>query len=304
MQLYARDSDTGTIVSAAKAEKQKNYICYECQTPVRMRGGLHRQNHFFHTHPKRKCSLHGKGLIHLLTQIELQKLINSESDCHLEYYFPEINRIADVVWLTPKIIFEIQCSPISAKEVHQRQKDYANIGFTVVWILHDHLYNQWRLSSGELAAKHYTCYYTNMNCEGIGIIYDQFEIIHLAIRKKTLSPLPIDITKFHQIDINTLNIIQINNEPLNIIKERLQRWSFYFNGDLIDQSLNHHLNPEWINYYNEGLQIEKKWSGILNPYQLSTMVKLQSMLFYFLQRYIFRPYIFLFHIFLERACKS
>ncbi|MEM8728221.1 MAG: competence protein CoiA family protein, partial [Chlamydiota bacterium] len=64
----------------------------------------------------------------------------------LEKSFPEIHRIADVVYPPKKIIYEIQYSPITLKEVQQRNRDYATLGYTVIWILHDRHFNRKILS--------------------------------------------------------------------------------------------------------------------------------------------------------------
>ena len=48
----------------------------------------------------------------------------------LEKSFPEIHRIADVAFPSKKIVYEIQYSPISLKEVQKRNRDYTSLGYT------------------------------------------------------------------------------------------------------------------------------------------------------------------------------
>src|SRR5438105_4635558 len=121
MQLLARKSD-GSLVLARNAKKQHPYECLECKGDVRLRGGLHRQLHFYHFEPSPFCRQHQKGMVHIQVQLHLQSLLGE--DCLLEHQMSEINRIADVAWPTKKVVFEIQFSPISAQEVKERNRDY------------------------------------------------------------------------------------------------------------------------------------------------------------------------------------
>lgn len=90
MQLYAVDSQ-GALVHARRSLKSTNYSCLECGQIVRLRGGPHRQRHFYHLDPTPLCRQHQKGAIHLHLQAHfLQHL--PEADCRLEYRFPMINR--------------------------------------------------------------------------------------------------------------------------------------------------------------------------------------------------------------------
>ena len=97
MQLYALN-DQNQVVGAHQASKKLDYQCFECQSRVRLRGGFHRQNHFYHVDPNQPCRLSGKGMVHLQIQIYLKQLLNCQT-CFLEYRFPSIGRIADVAWL-------------------------------------------------------------------------------------------------------------------------------------------------------------------------------------------------------------
>ncbi len=91
----------------------------------------------------------------------------------MEVPFPIILRIADLYWPSVKIVFEIQCSPISKVEIASRNRDYARIGITVVWIFHERRFNRRFLSQAERFARKKVAYYTNINSKGRGFIYDQ-----------------------------------------------------------------------------------------------------------------------------------
>src|SRR5687767_12314803 len=156
MQIHALD-ETTRIVTARQAIRHRTYYCFECQEAVKVRQGLHRQAHFYHLSPNRHCSQHRKSAIHLQLQQRFLHLL-PPGECQLERPFKRIHRIADVVWEPQKIVFEIQCSPISLEEVQKRNADYASLGYQVVWILHTKTFNQQRLSAAELYLRTTPCY--------------------------------------------------------------------------------------------------------------------------------------------------
>lgn len=283
MQLFALDSQY-QLTAASKARKQQNYTCLECQGPVRLRSGLHRQAHFFHLKPSLTCRLSAKSMAHLQVQCYLQKAL-PPGDCQLEMRFPSIGRIADAAWISKKIIFEVQCSPISAEEVRGRLSDYASVGYQVVWILHDKLYNHYRLSAAELTLRTSPYYFTNMNGEGRGSIYDQFDVWARGVRRRKLAPLPIDIT--HP---QVIPAIDSKDVPVMWV-ERAQSWPLHFAGDLIAQGL---ASSEYVTL---ACQTEKELLPSVVPPTYREMIK---SIFY---QAILRPYNLIFQLFLERACK-
>lgn len=224
MQLFALDSNNRPI-RATQAEKKKNYLCLECRTIVRLRGGLHRQPHFYHLEPVIACRQHQKGEIHLRLQSYLFDLLPI-GDCFLECRFPMIQRIADVAWESKKIIFEIQCSPITSDEVLKRNQDYQQIGWSPVWILHDRRFNHSRLAVAEIALRTSCHYFTNMNREGHGIIYDQFDIHDGIFRKDQMPPLPVDLSQ------PFLNREKVEILSLHLLKKREISWRIAFKGDM------------------------------------------------------------------------
>lgn len=198
MQLYAFDQNH-RVIAAKHADRKRDYFCLECQRVVWVRGGLYRQNHFYHLEKECVCRQKGKTLIHLETQLYLEKALPS-GQTELEVRFPEIGRVADVVWHERQIIFEVQCSPISPCEVLSRNRDYARLGFQVVWIFHDQRYNQKRVTAAELALKGLPYYFANIDQEGKGFIYDQIEKIENGYREILSEP----ILVFFDGDLNDL----------------------------------------------------------------------------------------------------
>lgn len=289
MQLYALD-EKDEIISAHCAQRQRNYRCLECASYVRLRSGLHRKRHFYHLEPNRLCRLHQKGAIHLHLQMHLHRHLPA-GDCQLEYRMPAIGRIADVVWLSKKIVFEIQYSPISAEEVRQRNLDYQALGWTVVWILHDRRFNQMRLSAAEHLLRYLPHYFTNMNSQGEGIIYDQFDLMRQGMRCDKMDPLPIDFTRpCPFLDHGKEGIF------LESVRRRVEHSLYFFAGDLSDLAL-HKTESFYIQsaFKKEGL-VKKNEALLQCLHKQGRMKRLAYKLFK-------RPYQFIFRLLLERTCR-
>jgi competence protein CoiA len=277
MQLYALGRD-GHLISASKAEKHHDYKCMECSAALRLRSGPHRQSHFYHLVSPDSCRQHGKTLPHLQTQSYLQGLLGSE--CYLEHRFPKINRIADVYWASEKIIFEIQCSGITAEEVRNRNKDYESLGLHVVWIFHEHRFNRRLVTAAEGCLREHPYYFTNIDETGAGTIYQQFDTIDKGHRKNQLGPLAIDVTAPRRL---------ADRVPIRFAQKRYERYSLYFAGDLTDLSVN---NP--THEYVVRVQALERMEQPISP---SWMQRVKDAC----QRYILWPYMVLFRALLEKA---
>jgi competence protein CoiA len=181
MQLYALDNHRPILAHHAK--KGVLYRCPECLNFLQLRGGPHRQIHFYHLKSHRLCRQHQKSLTHLQVQWTIQSLLPQE-EATLEHSFPPIGRIADICWENRNMIFEVQCSPISLEEAKNRCKDYKRIGLTPIWILHDRRYfNKKRMSAAEsYLRKEELCFFTNIDEKGRGVIYDQQEFCQRGLR--------------------------------------------------------------------------------------------------------------------------
>jgi competence protein CoiA len=264
MQLYAYDENE-KVIEANQALKQKDYRCLECQGTVRKRSGNHRKSHFYHL-KESNCRLSNKTLVHLQVQHHIQSLL---PEVHLEYRFPKISRIADVAWIDQKIIFEIQFSPITKEEVQKRNLDYASLGFVVVWILHDRRFNQRKMTAAENFLQNFPHYFTNINKEGEGIIYDQLDCINFGIRNKYSKSLPIFLNKPYK----------SKDVPI-FFKRRV----LYFEDDLLDLYLKKNLNPAEIKIIEEVKKDRTLFKKLLHKTLLS-------------------PYRIVFKILLEKFCR-
>lgn len=249
MQFYALQKETFIFVK--DAEKHKDYRCPECLGVIRMREGPHRQAHFYHVETVLSCKLNKKSLRHLQTQLVIQSLLG-QKDAYLEHPFKSIGRIADVCWEKEKIVFEVQCSPMSALEAKSRCEDYQGCGYKVVWILHDKRFNQKKLSSVEafLRSASGYCYFTNIDEKGQGTIYDQFDVCMQHRRLFRGAPLKIDITK-------PARSQQIREDFLSAgVLKRYAGKSLVFKGDLLDRLLSPTTSPQSL---RELTRIEEKF---------------------------------------------
>ena len=271
MQFYALKGNIPLL--AAHAEKQRDYLCPECRGVVRLRKGTLRQPHFYHFRSSSRCRQNGKSAAHLQLQWAIFSLFPS-GQSHMERPFPEISRIADVTWETEKIVFEVQCSPLSLREAEQRCLDYKSVGFTPIWILHDRQFNGRKISASEELLRKVGAYYTNFDEKGYGEIYDQFDICKSGRRIFQGPSLQVDLKNrlFFSGALDT-------NLP-KTLTDRLKSWPFYFAGDLFAR-FTAKRNPLL-------LEMEKKF---LQKKETSWLTKVKQFYLTF-----FRPL-------LEKACK-
>ncbi len=230
MQLIALNQDH-LPVTAVAAKRHVDYLCPECLTRVRLRYGPILQPHFYHLEPPSSCRQNGKSLPHLKTQLHLQEQLPPDKS-FLEHPFPSIGRIADLFWEEKNIIFEVQCSTISKEEAEARCRDYTSLGLYIVWILHTKQFNKKSLSAAEkfLTAEQ-TCYFTNINEKGQGVIFDQFDIVHRNKRLFCGPPLAIQHATV------TMHSLQLPHQCLpQCIKEKNQMRRLIFQGDLLDRT--------------------------------------------------------------------
>lgn len=226
MQVYALDQNNNRVFVEC-ADKTARYLCLECGKTVRLRGGPHVQLHFYHAQPTGECRQNGKSFSHIGLQKFIQKSCGDEVE--QEVRFDTINRIADCVWFPKKVIFEVQCSPISADEVRKRIRDYASVGFRVIWILHEKEFNRRKVSAAESALIKEPHYFAK-DFE----IYDQCSVSFRGIRHKRFFQTPVDISC-----LQTREVATVENEVVlpHSIGQRISSWSHYIEGDLIDRAM-------------------------------------------------------------------
>ena len=228
MPLYAFD-EFGEPIYASDAEERQSYTCCYCHTKVRVRKGLTRVPHYYHLNLPASCRLHGKSQDHLFAQLSLVKLLPPKETV-IEKTFPTLLRVADVVWETRKIIFEIQCSNISEHEAQQRVIDYAKNGYQIVWILDDRLFNRRIVRPGEKWVRKRACYYATLRGRSFPFFYDQFEFFSEERRIRKGYALNIRLDK-----PQILPEISWDNDaiPNQVIRKTDH---LYFEGDLVHKA--------------------------------------------------------------------
>lgn len=263
--LFAMNKE-GNLISAREAQKSEAYTCLECQTTLRVRGGFYKKPHFYHTTYNRKCRLSGKSLIHIQVQNYIKSIL-PEKECVIEHPFQEIGRIADTAWHTQKVIFEVQCSPISVEEVEARNRDYASIGYQVVWILHDKRYHRRRETAIEHYLKNHPHYYTNINSNGEGVIYDTLRVCDQYNVRSVLGPYPVDLSRLETCP-------QLQNTLAIPLKMRIKQWPFCFNGDLLSRAESATWDPPHLPYKHSRIE---QWIGWLTlPYRIIFEILLEK----------------------------
>ncbi|HSX10614.1 MAG TPA: competence protein CoiA family protein [Chlamydiales bacterium] len=234
MALFAVDDDD--LIDACDAEPGKVYWCLDCFGPVKRRRGKLRFYHFYHTRPAPTCRLYSKTEDHLLAQLQLQKQFPAGA-LRIEQPFIKINRVADVLWEREKIVFEIQCSPMTVKEAEMRIRDYHTAGYEVIWLLDDKRYNKRVIRPAEDFLRRHSTYYTSIQQ---GFYYDQFEVFASGVRVKKGRRLPIDLQR-----LRPMPKVQFNEEfyPKQITQLTCAK---YFHGDRIHRAL---LYPQSMLYW-------------------------------------------------------
>lgn len=255
MPLYALDQKNW--IHASDANPLHRYQCPECKEPLRVKKGSYRLAHFYHIRKSPYCRLYSKKEDHYLFQKEIQERLLSSYHIELEKPFLEIQRIADLVWEEKKIIIEIQCSPIFPREVQQRIQDYAKLGYRVLWLLDDRLFNKKILRPSERLLRGLNSYFFSFQREKKSLIYDQCELFLGKKRVKKSFKTKIHLHSFYPIP----EIIWPEKLPEQLLL-RLQNSFGYFSGDLIHKLLLSfnlsHLSPFFENWYKEELLLKKE----------------------------------------------
>ncbi|MDN3504535.1 MAG: competence protein CoiA family protein [Rhabdochlamydiaceae bacterium] len=212
-----------TLISIEEAVKGIDYKCPECHTLLRFKKGVYYKPHFYHVNGQ-SCSKNGAE--HIAVQARIKKLIPS---AQLEKAFNQVQRIADVCYEEKKIIFEVQCSPITAEELLARNRDYEAMDYTVIWIFHTKRYNRGRLKPSEKIARNQLAYYTDITAGGKGQIFDMagFGRSFLAKREKY----PVDLSR-----VKECSNIRAPKTLFKTLKKRLLQ-KYYFSGDLLDLAI-------------------------------------------------------------------
>lgn len=284
MALFAKDNNS--FISAWNANRNDTYRCIDCRSQVKVRRGANRIPHFYHLRTSPSCRLYSKSEEHLLLQLQI---INNlpDSEGKIEYPFPTINRVADVLWEKEKIVFEVQCSTILEIEARNRIAEYGKCGYRVIWLLDDRLYNKRILQSAEKFLRTHQAYFATVNRRGASEFYDQFEILCSRKRAKKGGKLKIDLSK-----LNVLQKVRTdNNWPIQVA-QRAEYSPKYFFGDILYRAVNARTSI----YYADYLQ---NWK--IQETTHKETIEIKPILKQFFETWIKYPYLRLLWYLVKRA---
>ena len=230
MSLYAYEEEL--LVNASDAKENHVYRCSNCQSRVKVRKGRFRVPHFYHLSRSPTCRLYSKSEDHMLAQLALQQLLPI-GETVLEKPFIEISRVADLIWEKPKIAFEIQCSFLHLNEAKQRIIDYAKMGYQVVWILDDRIFNRRKASPTEQYIRTYPCYYATLRKQSFPTFYDQFEVFWKQERIKKGFRLQVQLQRPYPFPEKECSEQFFPRQVL----EKATKTQLYFYGDLLHKAL-------------------------------------------------------------------
>lgn len=277
MALYAVDEEILETVYAGNAVERKTYRCSGCNGPVRVRKGPHRLPHFYHLSRAPSCRLYSKSEDHLLAQLFLKKIL-PPGETTLEKPFPSILRVADVAWESQQIVFEIQCSQCSLKEASQRIEDYSSLGYQVVWILDDRIFNRRFLRPAEAYIRNTPCYYASLRKQVSPLFYDQFEVVESERRIKKGRKLRVQLNKPMQLPQRDWEEMLF---PKQVLK-KVTSCQLYFYGDLLHKATLSAAVP--------ALDFAMQNFRFLETFYSLQFKKERSILKKILRRWILRPY--------------
>jgi competence protein CoiA len=218
MNLFAFN-ENGELIQADRVLSKGNFFCLECLQSMGLRSGLNRRAHFYHYSPSAGCRQQGKTMKHLMTQLCIKEFLQNAAI--LEKRFPAIGRIADVVWEVEKIVFEVQCSPISVEEFFERTEQYRQMGYETVWILHLDRFEKEIYGVRFATVTHY---FTDIDDRGKGKIID---ILPLAKNHGGWISKEVSIQNPYKMS----TIPHSKNFPQKL-QHRMRHWSIGFQGDL------------------------------------------------------------------------
>ena len=236
MQRYAF-SQEGVRVFAEEALSQVDYFCPECLGKLRVRRGDIKIAQFFHYEGAKECRWRTRLQSHTTIQEELIQRLGKEN-CSVEKFFPEIARIADVAFHPQKIVFEIQVSPISEKELEARTLDYWKTGWHVIWILHIEQFGSKRACLAEESLQSIPHYFTDIGSERgslwdeVSYVYKRKRIWFFPFSRKRLSILAPIIHAPPPLAIRTASSYSTS---LAWYKFRRETWSCSLQGDFLSE---------------------------------------------------------------------
>lgn len=138
---YAKTKE-GQWIFIDEAIAGASYICPLCQKELRVRKTKFGQS-FYHAPKKKEKIQGGEGELHKVTKEKIKNWGRSHHYLVEEEWMIEERR--GDLFFPPYTMIEVQCSPLSAKELEQRHLDYQRQGYQDLWLLGPKYqrYSQW-----------------------------------------------------------------------------------------------------------------------------------------------------------------
>lgn len=132
--LYGK-TNRGNLVNAAHALKELHYYCPLCQQKLTLKQGKYKCAHF--AHRGLSCNYKDETYVHYQAKYAIgQRLKHLGFHVEIEPFLQQSKQIPDIL-VNSKLILEIQCSPITIKQLQLRTNTYESLGYKVIWIIED-----------------------------------------------------------------------------------------------------------------------------------------------------------------------
>ena len=134
--MFIAKDDKGDIVHSEKLKEvdlKNNFNCLECGKPLSVRISSLGRKHFIHQ--GNRCP-QNESEEHKLSKDNLAYWARSQGYLvSVEAFFKEEKRRGDLYLPKEKKILEVQCSPMSLREIKKRTTDYQRAGYSIQWVL-------------------------------------------------------------------------------------------------------------------------------------------------------------------------
>lgn len=175
--LIAMNKKEELIEAKRDLNKEENYYCPACKSPVHLKAGSIMRPHFAH-YQNSNCDVFSEGETaeHIEGKQQLKEwLETADIPVDLEAYLPGLKQRPDLLMELEdrKIALEFQCSQIPIHKIIERTQGYLENGYEVIWILGKNF--EWK---NQLTAFQKSC---------LANIENNLVLFHYSVDRKRLS---------------------------------------------------------------------------------------------------------------------
>lgn len=154
--LIAKTVDGRLVKAFDDAINGIEYYCPVCLGPVRFKKGAIKTWHFAHLSTQ-NChfSFENESAEHLSLKAKMFTSLSQNYPVEIEKYLSKYQQIADI-FVAPKLVLEVQCSPISAQKLQDRTRSYQSQGLYPIWLFGEKLWLKKRLSAFQRSVLSYS----------------------------------------------------------------------------------------------------------------------------------------------------